>query len=246
MLLYLVDEFNDISNKGIDYLFCTTSLTEGINSAAKNVVLYDKKIGNGDPLKTLDRKNIEGRAGRFMQHFIGRVFNLEVQDDDDSKTIVEVEFLDKEIPSIESLIQLEFDDIPPGSKEIYDEYTNTLDSLGIEKEIISENKFVRVTGQLALIEHLRKLNNLDKYYFNGQLPTEDYLDNILSTIYNFLFTDHDKGRNYDNDVGKSILIGLTKYYVYYTPSFKCLLQSNTVQRARKSDNARIRYVFDLM
>jgi len=224
----IVDEFNDISNKGIDYLFCTTSLTEGINSAAKNVVLYDKKIGNGDPLKTLDRKNIEGRAGRFMQHFIGRVFNLEVQDDDDSKTIVEVEFLDKEIPSIESLIQLEFDDIPPGSKEIYDEYTNTLDSLGIEKEIISENKFVRVTGQLALIEHLRKLNNLDKYYFNGQLPTEDYLDNILSTIYNFLFTDHDKGR------------------VYYTPSFKCLLQSNTVQRARKSDNARIRYVFDLM
>lgn len=242
----IVDEFNDTGNKGINYLFCTTSLTEGINSAAKNVVLYDKKIGNGDILKTLDRKNIEGRAGRFMQHFIGRVFNLEVHEDDDSETIVEVEFLDKETPSIESLIQLDFDDIPPGSKEIHDEYANKLDSLDIEEEIISENKFVKVSGQLALIEHLRNHNNLDKYYFNGQLPDNDCLDNILSAIYNFLFTDQNKGGNFDNDVGKSILIGLTKYYIYYSPSFKLLLASETVRKARKSNNARIRYVFDLM
>ncbi len=132
----IVDEFNDTSRKGIDYLFCTTSLTEGINSAAKNVVLYDKKIGNGELLKTLDRKNIEGRAGRFMQHFIGRVFNLEVQDTDDSETIVEVEFLDKINPSIESIIQLELEDIPPHSKGTYDEYTKKLDSLDIEKGFI--------------------------------------------------------------------------------------------------------------
>lgn len=242
----IVDEFNDIGSEGINYLFCTTSLTEGINSAAKNVVLYDKKIGNGELLKTLDRKNIEGRAGRFMQHFIGRVFNLETQEDDDSETIVEVEFLDKEKPSIEALIQLEIDDIPSESNELYDKYINNLDTLGIEKEIISDNKFVRVTGQLALIEHLRAINNIDEYFFNGQLPTKTCLDSILSTIYDFLFTEHDKGRNYNNEVGKSILLGLTKYYVYYTPSFKLLLDSDTVQRARKSDNARIRYVFDLM
>lgn len=186
----IVDEFNDTSNQGVNYLFCTTSLTEGINSAAKNVVLYDKKIGNGGNLKTLDRKNIEGRAGRFMQHFIGRVFNLEVQGDDDSETIVEVEFLDKETPSIESLIQLDFEDIPPGAKKIYDEYANNLDSLDVEEEVINENKFVKVSGQLALIEYLRNSNHLDKYYFNGQLPDKDCLDNILSTIYNFLFTDH--------------------------------------------------------
>ena len=242
----IVDEFNDTSRKGIDYLFCTTSLTEGINSAAKNVVLYDKKIGNGELLETLDRKNIEGRAGRFMQHFIGRVFNLEVQDTDDSETVVEVEFLDKINPSIESIIQLELEDIPPHSKGTYDEYTKKIDSLDIEKEIISENKFVGVTGQLALIEHLRTLNHLDEYHFDGKLPTKECLDSILRTIYNYLFTDHDKGRNFDNDVGRSILIGLTKYYAYYAPSFKALLVSNTVQKARKSDNARIRYVFDLM
>ena len=116
----------------------------------------------------------------------------------------------------------------------------------IEKEIISENKFVGVTGQLALIEHLRTLNHLDEYHFDGKLPTKECLDSILRTIYNYLFTDHDKGRNFDNDVGRSILIGLTKYYAYYAPSFKALLVSNTVQKARKSDNARIRYVFDLM
>ena len=242
----IVDEFNDTSDYGIDYLFCTTSLTEGINSAAKNVVLYDKKIGNGDLLKTLDRKNIEGRAGRFMQHFIGRVFHLETQEDNDTETVVEIEFLDNDTPSIESLIQLGINDIPQDSKTTYDQHKNILNNLNIPEEIISENKFVSVTGQVDLINHLREIDCIDKYYFDGPLPTKSNLDNALSSIYDFLFTDNNKGGDYNNETGKSILIGLTKYYVYYTPSFKLLLKSETVQNARTTDNSRIRYVFNLM
>ncbi|PIF21233.1 DEAD/DEAH box helicase [Candidatus Pantoea floridensis] len=72
----IIDEFNS-SEGDLKYLFCTTSLTEGVNSTAKNVILYDLKIGNGEPLANLDRRNIEGRAGRFMRHFLGRVFYFE-------------------------------------------------------------------------------------------------------------------------------------------------------------------------
>ncbi|MFB4202652.1 hypothetical protein KBTX_01648 [wastewater metagenome] len=242
----IVDEFNDNSDNGLNYLFCTTSLTEGINSAAKNVVIYDKKIGTGDLLKTLDRKNIEGRAGRFMQHFIGRVFHLETQEDDDRETSVEIEYLDNENASLETLIQLESEDVPDSRRELLKSHSEDLAELGIDPLIIKENRFVKVDGQIELINHLRAGGNLDNYYFKEQLPLKHCLDNILSCCYDYLFTDHDKGRNFDTDIGKSILIGLTKYYIYYTPSFKELLSSDTVQKARANDNSRIRYVFDLM
>ena len=140
----IVDEFNDSSDYGLNYLFCTTSLTEGINSAAKNVVIYDKKVGKGDILKTLDRKNIEGRAGRFMQHFIGRVFYLETQEDDNSETLVEIEYLDNDDPALETLIQLDSSDIPSEKQDLLDEYSNILREREIPPTTIKENKFVAI------------------------------------------------------------------------------------------------------
>lgn len=242
----IVDEFNDRSEYGLNYLFCTTSLTEGINSAAKNVVIYDKKIGTGDFLKTLDRKNIEGRAGRFMQHFIGRVFHLETQEDDDAETHVEIEYLDGEKPAIEALIQLSDEDIPTEMVGTVNALSERLEMLGIDPIDVKSNRFVDVDGQIELIINLRQGNNLDIYSFTEQLPPNECLNQILSCCYQFLFSDHDKGRNFDSEVGKSILLQLTKYYIYYTPTFKELLYSDTVQKARESDNSRIRYVFDLV
>lgn len=174
----IVDEFNN--TKSLNYLFCTTSLTEGINSAAKNVVLFDKKIGNGALLQTLDRKNIEGRAGRFMQHFIGRVFNLESLEDDDSETNVEIEFLDNESPAIESLIQLDTNDIPGSSKKTYEDFIDELKILEILEDEIKNNKFIDVHGQIELIKYFREKNNLDGPYFSELLPNKTCLESILS------------------------------------------------------------------
>ena len=242
----IVDEFNEAGEDGVNYLFCTTSLTEGINSSAKNVVLYDRKIGSGDLLKTLDRKNIEGRAGRFMRHFIGRVFYLEELDDDESETIVEIECFDNEEPAVESLIQLSDEDIPIGSADKLEKHLRLLEELKIPSDVISNNKFVSVSGQISLFKMLRSLPDLGGYYFDGKVPPSESLSEILSAIYECLFSSHDVGRNFNTDVGKSILISLTKYYVYFSPSFIQLLEHNSVVNARSSDNSRIRYVFDLM
>ena len=241
----IVDEFNTSAGSGLNYLFCTTSLTEGINSAAKNVVIFDKKIGEGDCLKTLDRKNIEGRAGRFMQHFIGRVFYLESRDDDDSETNIEIEFLDQDPPSIEALIQIEEDDVKSGNREIYEGFITYLGEQKIPHTIIKQNRFVGVGGQVALINYLRSSQILRAYIFEDQLPSICF-ELMLSTVYDYLFTERDKGKNFKNDVGKSILISLTQYYYYYSPSFKELVEHATVKRSRSTDNSRIRFVFDLM
>ena len=66
----MVQLFN---NGDLKVLLCTSTLIEGVNTAAKNVLIYDKFIST----KKLDRftfNNIKGRAGRMFRHFIGNVY----------------------------------------------------------------------------------------------------------------------------------------------------------------------------
>ncbi|WP_454773700.1 DEAD/DEAH box helicase [Janthinobacterium tructae] len=54
-------------------LLCTSTLIEGVNTAAKNVIIFDSKLNN----KALDFftfNNIRGRSGRMFRHFIGHVY----------------------------------------------------------------------------------------------------------------------------------------------------------------------------
>ena len=64
--------FND---KKLKVLFCTNTIIEGVNTSAKNVIYYDNKIGTRD-VDYFDYANIRGRAGRLMEHCVGKVINL--------------------------------------------------------------------------------------------------------------------------------------------------------------------------
>jgi hypothetical protein len=67
---YVVRAFNA---GDIQFLVCTSTLIEGVNTAAKNVVIYDHKIATKN-LDFFTFNNIKGRSGRMFRHFIGRVF----------------------------------------------------------------------------------------------------------------------------------------------------------------------------
>ncbi|MFT6421803.1 MAG: superfamily II DNA/RNA helicase [Thalassolituus sp.] len=68
-----VELFND---KKIRILICTSTLIEGVNTAAENVVIYDNRKASIS-IDSFTQKNISGRAGRMSQHLIGNVFSLE-------------------------------------------------------------------------------------------------------------------------------------------------------------------------
>jgi late competence protein required for DNA uptake (superfamily II DNA/RNA helicase) len=53
-------------------LLCTSTLIEGVNTAAKTVMIFDKKIAN-ESYDFFTFSNIRGRAGRLGQHHIGQV-----------------------------------------------------------------------------------------------------------------------------------------------------------------------------
>lgn len=74
---YIQQEIISLFNDGIlKVLICTTTITEGVNTTAKNMIVLSGKKGSKD-LKKFDAQNIKGRAGRFMEHYSGRIFILD-------------------------------------------------------------------------------------------------------------------------------------------------------------------------
>ncbi|MBQ5327843.1 MAG: DEAD/DEAH box helicase family protein [Oscillospiraceae bacterium] len=73
---YIQKEIINLFNCGaLICLFSTTTITEGVNTSAKNIIITSGKKGIKN-LRQFDAKNIAGRAGRFQQHYSGRVIDL--------------------------------------------------------------------------------------------------------------------------------------------------------------------------
>ncbi|MDD3893058.1 MAG: helicase-related protein, partial [Bacteroidales bacterium] len=69
----MIDYFND---KKLKYIFCTSTIIEGVNTSAKNVIFFDPTKGKQTLIDFFDYSNIKGRSGRMMIHYIGKIFNF--------------------------------------------------------------------------------------------------------------------------------------------------------------------------
>ena len=73
---YIQKEIIHFFNEGeINAITSTTTITEGVNTSAKNIIITNNKKGIKS-LKRFDAKNIAGRAGRFDKHYSGKVIIL--------------------------------------------------------------------------------------------------------------------------------------------------------------------------
>lgn len=76
---YILKLFND---GALRFVLCTSTIIEGVNTSAKNIIVYDNKIAQ-KKLDLFTYNNIKGRAGRMFRYFVGRVFVLNEQPDDE-------------------------------------------------------------------------------------------------------------------------------------------------------------------
>jgi hypothetical protein len=93
-------------------IVCTSSMIEGINTAAQNVFIYDRNIST----TKLDRftfDNIKGRAGRMFKHNIGKIFLYNAPPDETQFDVRVPLFNADELMSPELLLQLEDDVLTP-------------------------------------------------------------------------------------------------------------------------------------
>lgn len=63
-------------DEGLQTLVSTSSIIEGVNTSAENVVVWSNKNGNLK-LNDFTYRNIIGRGGRMFRHFIGKIYILE-------------------------------------------------------------------------------------------------------------------------------------------------------------------------
>jgi rhodanese-related sulfurtransferase len=78
---FSVDIFNRSRRHNV--LICTSTIIEGVNTKAENVVIYENYNGP-DSLDKFTHNNIKGRAGRMYKHFVGKVYCLQSQPDEDT------------------------------------------------------------------------------------------------------------------------------------------------------------------
>ncbi len=84
----MASQFVRMFNNGtLPILICTSTLIEGVNTAAKSVLIYDKQINRRD-YDFFTFSNIRGRAGRLGQHHVGSVYLFHAPPDEQS---IEVE-----------------------------------------------------------------------------------------------------------------------------------------------------------
>jgi len=61
---------------GLNCMISTSSIIEGVNTSAQNVILWSNKNGRAK-INDFTYKNIIGRGGRMFRHFVGNIFILE-------------------------------------------------------------------------------------------------------------------------------------------------------------------------
>lgn len=76
--------------KGLDNIVSTSSIIEGVNTSAQNVIIWRSKLG-ARRLKDFTYKNIIGRGGRMFKYFVGNIYLLDAPPSDEDVQL-EIEF----------------------------------------------------------------------------------------------------------------------------------------------------------
>jgi len=65
------------SDGKLKYVFCTSTLLQGVNLPTKNIILHKPTKGQGKPMQRSDFLNLIGRAGRLKYEFQGNIWCIE-------------------------------------------------------------------------------------------------------------------------------------------------------------------------
>jgi hypothetical protein len=97
-------------------LICTSTLIEGVNTAAKSVLIYDKTIANR-PYDFFTFSNIRGRAGRLGKHHVGQVYLFHEPPNQEDVEVTAPLFGDLDDGPDEFVVHMDEEDVSPAVSE---------------------------------------------------------------------------------------------------------------------------------
>lgn len=170
-------------NEGkIKYLICTSTLIEGVNTKAKNVIIYDNKIARRK-FDYFTFNNICGRSGRMFSHFIGHIYLFH------EPPVAELPLVDFPIFSQNDdvpeklLINIDEGDLKESSKQKLKKY---FEQNLLSKDTLKKNSYIDLDKQLNLANvihsNISKIYRLMKW---NQYPTNDQLKLACMLIWEY-------------------------------------------------------------
>ena len=179
---------------GIRNLISTSSIIEGVNTSAENVIIWRNRKGNAK-LDDFTYKNIIGRGGRMFKHFIGKIYILE-KPPEEAQTQLDIPFPDEILGDLdekkyESLLTKE----QVAKLKIYDQEMSELMGIQVYEELKSESAFQSSNSELIkniAIDLTRNPGEWNGLYYLNEFKPENW-DRLLYKVINLQPGNWDSG-----------------------------------------------------
>jgi len=177
---YIVRAFD---KEQLRFLVCTSTLIEGVNTKAKNIVVYDHKI-NKQPLDLFTFNNIRGRSGRMFKHFVGHVYLFHEQPQE-GLPLIDVPVFTQGISASDALlVQIDPQDLTGEAESRIERYHS---HPRLPFSVIRENVGISPDAQVALADELLSNPHLYSQKLSWQgVPSFEELLPVCDLIWSFL------------------------------------------------------------
>ncbi|HEY9688021.1 MAG TPA: DEAD/DEAH box helicase [Coleofasciculaceae cyanobacterium] len=198
---YFIRLFNE---RKINFLICTSTIIEGVNTVAENVILYDRRK-NKPVIDHFTYKNIMGRAGRMKKYFIGKVYVLESPPPEEDYSVkYSVGIQDSDTP-LNLLLNIDKDDLTPESRE---RLSFAFNQCTLSPDTLKRNRHVPFQVQNQIAERIRtSLFEFKDPLTWKRIPKRENLIAVCNLIFDYL--EGNSLRGYGVHTGEALYWHLT-------------------------------------
>jgi hypothetical protein len=178
-------------NEGLlKFLVCTSTLIEGVNTAAKHVIIYDNKVAK-TKFDYFTFRNIQGRSGRMFRHFVGTVHLFHEPPEPDLLEVDFPAFSQSDTASDALLVQIDNEDLRRDAANRVERIKSQRD---LSFETIRANQHIDPNAQIDLARLLKREahNHYPQISWRGN-PTTSQLYHICELLWETLLSPYERG-----------------------------------------------------
>ncbi|MBS1956610.1 MAG: DEAD/DEAH box helicase [Cyanobacteria bacterium SZAS-4] len=164
----------------IAFLVCTSTLIEGVNTKAKNVIIFDNTIAK-EKYDYFTFNNIRGRSGRMFKHFIGHVYLFHDPPTVQLPLVDIPAFTQPATASKELLLQLANEDLTQQSRTRLKSY---VEQDHLSYDTLRSNVGIDLDGQLEVAMSISAdISKFHRMMCWQNMPTYEQLEFVSAVIW---------------------------------------------------------------
>lgn len=231
---YCVKLFND---KKLKYLICTSTLIEGVNTSAKNVIIFDNKIAQNN-IDFFTYNNIIGRSGRMKKYFIGNVYLFTKPPEEELPTVDFPIFTQPKDMPHRLILQMKEDDLNSNQKHVFNYYK---EQKYLEFDTIKNNSAINPEDQIKLAQKIKTDLKNNYFLYHNLLywhysPNKQQMKYMCDLIYEYFIKEPIRtvgihsGSDLQKKIFKTIKYSTKENIDYAVKNF----QRNDIEKINKS------------